>query len=161
MLLSWALSRSFLCLFAGSQWDQRPERYFGKVHKQANSQDAEADMEGYSSSDDGSDFSNLSQAGSASEDEGDELPFGPARTKADEEAPARPTETRPSMEDGDIEMGTTAAAHKCHPESYCMSANVGNIADMQTCTHIARTHSIAETGHVQITLQGRLFWPKL
>lgn len=66
-------------------------------------------MEGYSSSDDGSDFSNMSQAGSASEDEEDELPFGPARTKAEQDAPVKPTDARPSMEDGDIEMGKAPA----------------------------------------------------
>ena len=92
---------------AGSQWDSQPERYFGKVHVQVDSgKDADMDMKGYSSSDDGSGFSNLSQAGSASEDEEDELPFGPARTaKTDEQHPAK-LEAKPARQDGDIEMGT-------------------------------------------------------
>lgn len=94
--------------FAGSQWGQQPERYFGKVHIQVDSPDAEAGAAEYSSSsDDGSDFSNISQAGSSYEDEEDELPYGPSRPSAEDAKPRAKDEdgAAPPVQEADLEKG--------------------------------------------------------
>lgn len=112
---------SLLCMFAGTQWEQQPERYFGKVHIQVDSQDAQVDAYP-TSSDEGSDFSNISQAGSASEDEEDELPFGPARTtKAEDQPQGKSLEIKPAVHYGDIETGT-AVTLRLHSVA-CSSAS--------------------------------------
>ena len=135
---------SLLRISAGSQWEQQPERYFGKVHIQVDSQDAEVDAY-TTSSDEGSDFSNMSQAGSASEDEEDELPFGPARTtKAEDQPRGKSLEMKPAVQDGDIETGISVllSSQKSPYLSVGLAFMVNQLC-CNACTIVSTIHTIS------------------